>query len=608
MLALGKPEGVELVPKLPGFNGARMGSSNNTSGVSVVEVIRPQAIDGGLLPGRSLGYDAFDAVIVDTNDKNLMASMVVQGQAIVDWVAGGGHLVVTVGANWQAARDSVLGPILPAVPAGMTQINDVRTVEAFASATSQIVPVSADNRTTLAVARLEGADAKGSKVLCTTSTSPIVVRGAHGFGRVTLVGLDVDGPPFASWADRGLFWVKTLDFHPAASTASANQARARFIQSGNADLSSKLRAALEQFPGVKLIPFGWVAFFIFLYILMIGPGDYLFLRRVLKRMELTWITFPTIVVAVSALAYWAAYRAKGTELRVNQVDMVDVDIPAKRVRGTTFANVFSPENRDYDVAIVPTSLRGGPDRTGDSETWISWYASPEPGLRGMNGGGQSIGFGANGYTYAPEGRVERLSGVRVPIWSTKAFTARWSADDKGEPIVESDLMPNGLDRLNGTITNRLDLPLKKAVLAFNNRVYYNLGDIAPGQTIRVELTEDRLLSGLLRDNQRLYDTEDDPFGGKSAAANRVALVQAILFHDSDTTGVTPLPSRPLHDLDLTGQLLLDRPILMAEVDRPASRLDLGAVPSPAKTIRTTVLRVILPLNTAATKLERTRSR
>ena len=39
-------------------------------------------------------------------------------------------------------------------------------------------------------------------------------------------------------------------------------------------------------------------------------------------MELTWITFPTIVVTVSLLAYYAAYVVKGTDLRVNKIDVV----------------------------------------------------------------------------------------------------------------------------------------------------------------------------------------------------------------------------------------------------------------------------------------------
>ena len=37
------------------------------------------------------------------------------------------------------------------------------------------------------------------------------MRGAYGFGRVTLITLDVDQKPFSDWPDRSLFWVKALD-------------------------------------------------------------------------------------------------------------------------------------------------------------------------------------------------------------------------------------------------------------------------------------------------------------------------------------------------------------------------------------------------------------
>ena len=108
---------------------------------------------------------------------------------------------------------------------------------------------------------------------------------------------------------------------------------------------------------MKLIPFGWVAFFIFLYILLIGPGDYLFLKKVLKRMELTWITFPTIVVTVSLLAYYAAYRLKGNDLLVNKVDVVDVDQAGGPGRGAgRWLSLFSPQNRDYNIGLVPLPL------------------------------------------------------------------------------------------------------------------------------------------------------------------------------------------------------------------------------------------------------------
>lgn len=594
ILALGKPQGVELVPGLPGFNGGRAVATGPNVSPNSVDVIRPQGgLGGETLPGRALGYDAFDAVVVDTNDRELMARLAVQGDALKQWVAQGGHVVVAVGANWQSARDSVLGPMLPAVPVGTVPVSDVRTIESFAGAANQI-PVDPQG---LTIARLEEDKARPAKALCATATTPIVVRGAYGFGRVTVVALDVDQAPFATWPDRGLFWVKALDLRSLAAT-TGGPGGARFTQSTVNDLSGRLREALEQFPGVKLIPFGWVAFFIFLYILLIGPGDYLFLRKVVKRMELTWITFPTIVVVVSALAYWAAYRAKGTQLRVNRVDVVDVDVASKLVRGASFVNVFSPQNRDYDVAIVPRPVEGRGAMPAGTETRLSWFAAPDMGPRGMGGGGRALGFGAEGYRYAPDGRAERLEGVRIPIWSTKAFAARWFAPFTGDgPIVESDLTPLGLDRLSGTVTNRLGVPLEGAVLAFGSQVYYNLGTIAPGESKQVELTQDRKLAGHLKDLVPTY------FSGPIArfqteSINRYGLVQAILFRDSDTSGTNPLPSRPLHDLDLTGQLQLDRPMLVAEIERPAADLDLGAASSstgPAEGERTTVIRVILPL-------------
>ena len=578
VLGLGKPQGVELVPGVPGFNGGRAVAGSNVSANSV-SVIRLQGLDGNLLPGRALGYDALDTVVVDTNDRELMAALAVQGDALKQWVAGGGHVVVAVGANWQAVRDSLLGPMLPATLVGTTPINDVRTIESFAGATNQL----AAGPQGLSIARLEEDKARSAKVLCATSTSPIVVRGAYGFGRVTVVALDVDAKPFSTWPDRGLFWVKALDLRPIGSAGSQNQAR--FTQSSINDLSGRLREALEQFPGVKLIPFGWVAFFIFVYILLIGPGDYFFLRKVVKRMELTWITFPAIVLIVSGVAYWAAYKAKGTELRVNQIDVVDVDVPAKLIRGASFVNVFSPQNRDYDVAIVPRPVQGGGAMPPGTETRVSWFASPDSGLRGMGGGGRSLGFGAEGYTYTPSGRAERLEGVRIPIWSTKAFTARWFAPlDAPGPIIESDLAPVGFDRLGGTITNRLGVPLKGAVLAFKTRAYYDLGTIAPGETKQVEMTQDRTLAGHLKD---LVPSYFFPASNRvqSSPINRYSLMQEILFRESDTSGANPLPSRPLHDLDLTGQLALDRPMLVAQIDRPrrpASVLGGARAPRPTR--------------------------
>ena len=373
------------------------------------------------------------------------------------------------------------------------------------------------------------------------------------------------------------------------------------------DLATQLRASLEQFRGVKLIPFGWVAFFIFLYILLIGPGDYFFLKKVLKRMELTWITFPTIVVAVSLVAYYAAYLLKGNDLLVNQVDVVDVDQVNGLVRGSTWASMFSPQNRDYTIRTVPLPLdhdaspsefgaNGEPPRaTPGTSVMMSWFSSPEDQFGAMGSSSRRFSFAGSGYSYQPIREVEMLEGVRIPIWSTKCVTGQWFGP--ATPLVDAELQPEGTDRLAGTVTNRLDIPLEDAIVAFGKQVYL-LGTMAPGATIRVELTNDRSLSGYIHTKQPNY--LDPSYGNRDFRISRVDLMLAVMFHDSESPigNDRVLSNEPLRDVDLTGQLALQRPMLVARVKRPGCRLALENAPSPPKVDQTTLVRIILPLKKA----------
>ena len=98
----------------------------------------------------------------------------------------------------------------------------------------------------------------------------------------------------------------------------------RGIESG--DLSTELLRLLDDFD-VTVIPFGYVALFIILYIIVVGPLDFFLLKYVFKRLEWTWITFPVVVLSVSVIAYFAAdYALKGRDLKINKVDIVDFDL------------------------------------------------------------------------------------------------------------------------------------------------------------------------------------------------------------------------------------------------------------------------------------------
>jgi len=608
VLTLGNPQGVEKIPQLPGYTSA------STTGSRRVVVGKIDAA-GGNLPGHWQGYDAARAVVLDTNDRAVMAALnALRGQALVDWVRRGGHLIVSLGANWQSVRESPLAEILPAVPGTPKRINDLAAVESFALGSTKAI---SPNREPAMVTTLEEIESRGGKVLSRAIGAPLVVRGSYGFGLVTLIAFDVDQRPFSTWEDRGFFWVQAIGLRRLLSDedlADSSLGSGRIYQENSRDLSTKLREALERFEGVKLISFGWVAFFIFLYILLIGPCDYFFLKKVVKRMELTWITFPIIVLSVSLAAYYAAYAVKGKTLRVNKVDVVDVIqgpgpenvYPASGlVRGTTFLDLFSPTNQDYTCSIVPLPLdraeptsadQAGPSRlpTG-TELTLSWFGVPEVGFGGM-GNRSQLAFSNAGYEYLPPGRAEKLEGVRVPIWSTKALTARWMAPGPAAPLIESRLRPVGPDRLEGEVINRMGTPLHDAILAFSKQVYL-LGTMEPGVPIRVALSQDRQLSGHVRETlQNLLDRSEQGDRPGSRQVEREDLLLGLMFHDSLGASREQLTtSHALTDLDLTEQLLLDRPMLVARTDRAPSRLVLENTSSDSKIEQTTLLRVILPL-------------
>jgi hypothetical protein len=604
LLTVGNPRGVDEIAALSGFTSGSAGGGQ-TSDLMVTNV-KPQE-----MPGTWYGYDAANVIVLDSADAATMSQLDRFGVGLEQWVRNGGHLVVSVQSNWQLVKQGPLSPMLPAVPNGTKRLNDLGSLESFAGSNAAIP--SKD----LTVAVLEGAKRAG--ILCETTSSPptpIVVRGTYGFGRVTVVALDVDGKPFSDWKDKPLFWVKVLDLHGRGDkTGPPNNpgAPGAFYQNNATDLSSLLHRSLEQFSGVKLVPFGWVAFFVFIYILLIGPGDYFFLKKVVKRMELTWITFPLIVVLVSIAAYVAAYAVKGTDLRVNKVDVLDVDAKSGIMRGTTWSTIFSPQNRDYTVSVIPTPL----DRDAKAEPpaklsagtqlLITWFGAADS--RFVSGNANRLNLSGSGYNYDPLGQAEQLRNMRVPIWSTKSITARWLTPPTN-PVVQSDLVPTNSNRVDGTITNLTKRTFRNAVLIVGKQVYDRLGDIAPGASVRIDnATRARPLPGYLEEHGKSFQQFLQTYNqynndeGAAAAMQRPDLLRTVMFFDASGNKAGIL-NTPLHDLDLSGQLALDRPMLLAEIDGPACALRLEGSSANTKFEQSTLLRVILPEPVAKEEAEK----
>jgi len=420
------------------------------------------------------------------------------------------------------------------------------------------------------------------------NTLPLVVQVPLGLGRITVVAFDLDASPFRDNDKRPEFWDWLI--RKAGSEKSAippekydpNVLAAGVNPTASEDgITYALRQHVDTFDGVPVISFGWVALFIVLYTLLIGPVEYLFLKKVLGRLELTWITFPIIVLSVSAGAYFTAYAIKGKDLRVNKIDVVDIDVGGGRVYGHSWFTVFSPRIDNYTVGIEPKEPWGYGPQDDDAKfkpvTVVDWMG----GSRIGTGGGFGRGYRPYQYRIDPKGgttgasgTANGLSGVPVQVWSTKTFTANWAGeiDAKAPPVTSTVAhLPSDPLGASGTITINLPLPeVTDAIAYFRGRPYKLDKGIGTGVPVkfnpgstpdakeweRTELTPDA----------KFYATGDssEQYGGRGArkvqqeAPGGPLALWGMLFHEqglkADQSGGRTLQNSTLRMLDQSWRL------------------------------------------------------
>ena len=158
----------------------------------------------------------------------------------------------------------------------MSDLHQAGALETYCGSRNAVAE-AVGGKAALRVARL--ADVRGV-VEIREADVPLVIRTGPRFGQVIFVAGDLDEPPLAEWPDRPLLLARLLDL-PAGRGEESGE-NAAMMHYGYDDLAGQLRSALDRFTGVRLAPFWLVAGLIVAYILLIGPGDYFFLRKVVR--------------------------------------------------------------------------------------------------------------------------------------------------------------------------------------------------------------------------------------------------------------------------------------------------------------------------------------
>jgi hypothetical protein len=456
---------------------------------------------------------------------------------------------------------------------------------------------------------------------------PLIVRVPYGFGRITFVAVDLDRPPLSDWAPAAAVMRKLLGID-AGQIATASGRSGRLAQSGITDLASQLASVRREFPQVDRASLWTVMGLLVVYLVLIGPLDYLLVHRLLRKPHLTWVTLPLFVALAAGLAGWTARRTNGDQVRVNRLDLIDIEGQFQSVRARSWLTLYSPGTQRFALAAEPARLAGGEGASaGDAssgstlalrpDTLLSWSGTPENIFGGMyRSGGLDIGRPA--YRFGPHSRsVENLP---LAIWATKDLEAQWH--NQARTLVEADLSLTPAGQLRGRLTHHLPQPIEDWVVAVGRRVYLpsQRGEpvsLRPGRAwpadANWEAVGQRDLSAwltgvavtrVIRQDNRIKDNAEyrpsqrryDPFD-LSRIDPAAEILRMITFHRAaGGKTYTGLDNHGFRAEELSETLDLGRAVLFGRIDLPATEFQVDGKPiDEDATRRAAFVRIVLPV-------------
>ena len=550
------------------------------------------------LPSSWLGMQSISTIVISTSDTQLIQSLSKQQWKAMDqWVRNGGQLIFCGGQNGEAVfKEDGLGQFLPGPMVKTIELENSWQLEAFANSRDQLLQGEGQTLPATVIKPTSGIVDK------TQDETPLIIRTARGFGIVVFSAVDFDQGPIVDWAGRNSFITGLLDTASNLDPSTIEESQSnQFSHFGYDDLIGQLKVPLEQFSKVRFVTFTWVAVLIGLYILCIGPGDYFLLRNVFGKMELTWVTFTLITLAFCGIALMMAQLTRPNRLQINQLEIIDIDAIDNTARGNLWANIYSPTTNDCQADTGDKNTLGFDTRT---DSTIIWQGLPGNGLGGMQTrvGAQlfqreyQCAFEASGEGSSPA----RCSLTHLPLQvsSTKPLFVQWYSPTPFKVQSRLKVDPR-IQRLEGTITNPLNVDIRNCRLMFENWTYKLDGILEPGETFDVatETREQTAKNFLTRRVRESNKGKNVPWDRADSRLWRIADI--LMFYElAGGRGYTKLSHDYQSQVDLSRQLNLGRAMLVGEIQKNKHCTEVkisGPEAEPNYDNVTTIVRIVLPV-------------
>lgn len=401
------------------------------------------------LPDRPGLLDAVDLLLLSDVDTGALTRT--QLTALQDWTANGGHLIVAGGANWLATAAGVTD-MLPMLPDNTESVDNLRALAAWMGSSDTL-----SGQTLVATGRLT---AEGRALIRSADSTPLFARRTYGAGVVDYLPADPMAAPMRGWAQMPEFWyavVSSVDPQPSWGY-------------GFNDWPDAV-SAVEILPGLDLIPDVLpICGFLFLYIALIGPLNYLILNR-LNRRELAWLTIPVLIALFSLLAYVLGSNLRGNEATLSRLTVVRSWPDVEQARADAVVGLLSPRRAQYDFAMPAATLRPIPLVRQIGRRILA--PNTQLGIE-INQGEE---FSAQAFTVDASFLGEFTAAATLP-----------RPDVSGQASIVDDGTIPGQQIVRGAVVNDADFSLDDPVILARGTAMRLEGALEPGDVVDFELT------------------------------------------------------------------------------------------------------------------------
>lgn len=527
------------------------------------------------LPDKEIGYESVDMIILTTTDSQILEGINkddIRIQALSNWVRSGGRLFLLAGKGSlpYLSGQGAFADFVPGVPGkDLQEIRIANALVRYVPKAKNLVMTGSLDAPFLEVPQLRDLD-PNARVEIAEMETPFLIRSPYGLGSVTFFTGDLSEAPLAKWSGRSGLIVRLFGFDPEKINAKTSDHL--LVQQGYTDLSGQIRSALDIFDGVWNIPFSLILGLIFLYILLIGPFDWYLTHHLLKKPNGTWITFPIFILIFVGLSIWLSHKGNPQDLRINRLDLLDIDQENDFIRGTSWMGIYSPRDSRLDLKLFPHSDSRSKFDLKIDDCRLCWLGLQGSALGGMSPKTISPRFWKDPYQLGdPE---SELNDLPIQVRSSKSLLGRWSGSIKG--LEKSDL--HLFDEIPiGKLRNPFDTPIYNGILLYG-RWALNVGTLEPGTTkeitIKTPRTERHLVLGTTRDpfqetNHSVIQKGLQQYDSRST--NLPYIARTMMFYRlAGGFSAIGLDNSYQHYIDLSETLLNGRAVLIGTIKDPSA--------------------------------------